>query len=91
MVAAVVKAIVTSSLGCNVVVLLVVNGATGVTASVIIARGITGSKVVCVSVLDVGGKGDVILETVPGEPGVVVVVVGGEAFSVVLGSLVDSR
>ena len=90
-VAADVKAIVTSALGCNVVVLLVVNGETGVTASVVIARVTTGTKVVCVSVLDVAGKWDVVLETVPGESGVMEVVVGGEVSSVVLGSLVDSR
>ena len=80
-----VEAIITSALGCNGVVLLVVNGATGVTASVVVARVTPGTKVVCVSVLDVGGKGDVVLVTLPGKPGVVEVVVGGEV------SLVDLR
>ena len=65
---------------CNVVVLSVVNGATGVTDSVVLATVTTGAEVVFVSVLEIEGNGDVILETVLGEPGVMVVVVGDECY-----------
>lgn len=71
----------------NVVVLRAVDESTSVTDSVILATVPTEAETVCGSVLDLRSKGDVVLENVLGEPGVVMLVVGGS----VLGSLVDSR